>query len=102
MNKEKQFTSFDTEGPTDFDYVGFHLDTIKDILELIDICHIWSSYHKLYKREGLSITSEKLDELKHYTDKLKRYVGQGPYHVYHSQPLPKGGKELTVKVFPRD
>ena len=95
MNKEKQFTSFDTEGRTDFDYVGFHLDTIEDILKLIDICHNSNE-------EGLPITSEKLDELKHYTDKLKGYVGQGPYHVYHSQPLPKGGKELTVKVFPRD
>ena len=91
MNKEKQFKSYDSQGPTDFDYVGFHLDTIDDILQLIDSCH----------REGIYI-SEKLDELRHYTEKLKRYVGQGPYHVYHSQPLPKGGKELTVKVFPRD
>ena len=96
MTKEKQFTSFDTEGPTDFDHVGFHLDTIDDILRLIKECHtiVGTGYSPC--------TSEKLDELKHYTDKLKGYVGQGPYHVYHSQPLPKGGKELTVKVFPRD
>lgn len=93
MTKEKEFTSFDTEGPTDFDHVGFHLDTIDDILRLIKECHTI---------KNSPCTSEKLDELKHYTEKLKRYVGQGPYHVYHSQPLPKGGKELTVKVFPRD
>ena len=94
MTKEKQFTSFDTEGPTDFDHVGFHLDTIDDMLQLINACH--------EQGDKAPCSSEKLDELKHYTDKLKRYVGQGPYHVYHSQPLPKGGKELTVKVFPRD
>lgn len=99
MNKEKQFTSFDTEGPTDFDYVGFHLDTIEDLLQLINTCYNMFPFD--IDNQKL-ITSEKLDELKQYTEKLKGYVGQGPYHVYHSQPLPKGGKELTVKVFPRD
>ena len=97
MNKEKRFTSFDTEGPTDFDHVGFHLDTVKDIFMLIDICQ--NSHNMEDIRD--CVRSEKLDELRHYTEKLERYVGQGPYHVYHSQPLPKGGKELTVKVFPR-
>ena len=99
MNKEKQFTSFDTEGPTDFDYVGFHLDTIEDLLQLINTCYNMFPFD--IDNQKL-ITSEKLDELKQYTEKLKGYVGQGTYHVYHSQPLPKGGKELTVKVFPRD
>ena len=61
MTKEKQFKS------TDFDHVGFHLDTVNDLLKLIDICHDSN-------KEGLPITSEKLDELKHYTSKLKRFV----------------------------
>ena len=107
MNKEKQFKSYDSQGPTDFDYVGFHLDTVEDILELLEECQ---SFNKKQMEEDNRIgllpsdpcPSEKLDELKHYVEKLKRYVGQGPYHVYHSQPLPKGGKELTVKVFPRE
>ena len=88
-DKEKQFTSYDSQGPTDFDYVGFHLDTIEDLLILIDTCY------KLFpcnKDNKVLIMSEKLDELKKYTSKLKRYVGQGPYHVYHSQKetLPNG------------
>lgn len=60
MNKEKEFTS-------PFDIVGFHSDTIVDILKLIDIC-------QKSNEEGLPITSEKLDELKHYTLKLQKYV----------------------------
>tara|TARA_R100000152_G_C6748315_1_gene171922 strand:- start:957 stop:1163 length:207 start_codon:yes stop_codon:yes gene_type:complete len=61
--KEKEFTSFDSQGPTDFDVVGFHLDTTNDILRLIDYCY------NLDKD-----LSEKLDELKHNTLKLKEYV----------------------------
>ena len=38
--KEKEFTSFDSQGPTDFDIVGFHSDTIEDILKLIDLLQI--------------------------------------------------------------
>lgn len=59
MNKEKEFRD-------SFDIVGFHSDTIVDILKLIDACH----------RQGdkAPCTSEKLDELKHYTLKLQRYV----------------------------
>jgi hypothetical protein len=67
MDKEKEFTSYDSQGPTDFDIVGFHLDTIDDILRLIDICHDSND-------KGLPITSEKLDEIKHYTIKLKEFV----------------------------
>ena len=67
MNKEKEFTSYDSQGPTDFDYVGLHLDTIDDLLKLIDICHDSND-------KGLPITSEKLDEIKHYTIKLKEFV----------------------------
>ena len=67
MNKEKQFTSYDTQGPTDIDVVGLHLDTVNDLLKLIDICHNSNE-------EGLPITSEKLDELKHYTLKLKEHI----------------------------
>jgi hypothetical protein len=67
MDKEKEFTSYDSKGPTDFDIVGFHLDTIDDILRLIDICHDSND-------KGLPITSEKLDEIKHYTIKLKEFV----------------------------
>ena len=63
MTKEKQFTS------TDFDHVEFHLDTIKDILMFIDVCQ--NSYNMEDVRD--SIPSEKLDELRHYTLKLKRY-----------------------------
>ncbi len=67
MNKEKKFTSYDSQGPTDFDIVGFHSDTIEDILKLIDLLQI-------LKFESLTIPSEKLDEIKHYTLKLQRYV----------------------------
>ena len=70
--KEKKFYSYDSQGPTDINVVGLHLDTIEDILKLIDICHNSNE-------EGLPITSEKLDELKHYTEKLQRYVEQGLY-----------------------
>jgi hypothetical protein len=69
--KEKEFTSFDSQGPTDFDYVGFHLDTIKDLLKLIDTCYNMFPFD--INNEKL-ITSEKLDELKHYTEKLQRYI----------------------------
>jgi len=58
------------------DITQFHLNTIEDILKLIDICHNSNE-------EGLPITyvdyffnSEKLDELKHYTLKLKRFISQ--------------------------
>lgn len=44
-----------------------HLDTVTDLLKLIDICHNSNE-------EGLPITSEKLDELKHYTLKLKEHI----------------------------
>lgn len=72
--KEKEFTSFDSQGPTDFDVVGFHLDTIDDILRLIKECHtVIGSSLDLYKPDS-PCTSEKLDELKHYTEKLKRYI----------------------------
>tara|TARA_R100001163_G_scaffold64570_2_gene59149 strand:+ start:490 stop:717 length:228 start_codon:yes stop_codon:yes gene_type:complete len=70
MNKEKQFTSYDSQGPTDFDIVGFHLDTIKDMIMLIDICQ--NSLNMDDIRE--SIPSSKLDELRHYVEKLKRYI----------------------------
>lgn len=65
MNKEKEFTSYDSQGPTDFDVVGFHLDTVDDVLRLIKECHTI---------ENSPCTSEKLDELKHYVEKLKRYI----------------------------
>ena len=71
--KEKKFYSYDSQGPTDFDEIGFHSDTIEDILKLIDIC-------QKSNEEGLPITSEKLDELKHYTLKLQRYVNPFKYH----------------------
>ena len=69
--KEKEFTSFDSQGPTDFDIVGFHLDTIEDIFKLIEICQ---NEPVTSTTNGLPITSEKLDELKHYTEKLQRYI----------------------------
>jgi hypothetical protein len=101
MNKEKEFTSYDTQGPTDFDHVGFHLSTIEDLLKLIHTCHnlIPLIENRYDTQEELPITSEKLDELKQYTSKLKRYVGDGPFHVYHSQPLPKGGIDI-IKQYP--
>ena len=68
--KEKEFTSFDSQGPTDFDYVGFHLDTIKDIQQLLTVCHDYKSG----RINTLDVTDEKLDELKHYTEKLQRYI----------------------------
>ena len=46
-----------------------HLDTIEDILMLIDIC-------QKSNEEGLPVTSEKLDELKHYVEKLKKFVSK--------------------------
>ena len=63
MNKEKEFTSYDSQGPTDFDVIGFHSSTIDDLLRLINYCY------NLDKD-----LSEKLDELRHYTLKLQRYV----------------------------
>ncbi len=66
MDKEKEFTSYDSQGPTDFDVVGFHLDTVDDMLQLINACH--------KQGDKAPCTSEKLDELKHYTLKLKRYI----------------------------
>ena len=66
-DKEKEFTSFDSQGPTDIDVVGFHLDTIDDILRLIKECHT-------IETDPLACTSQKLDELRQYTLKLKRYV----------------------------
>lgn len=90
MNKkEKQFTSYDSQGPTDFDYVGFHLDTIEDLLKLIHICYDSNE-------EGLLITSDKLDELRQYTTKLKRYISDGPIHIYHSDTLPSGGIKVNL------
>ena len=68
-DKEKEFTSFDSQGPTDFDVVGFHLDTIDDILRLIEECHTVDDVFICSP-----CTSEKLDELRHYTLKLQRYV----------------------------
>ena len=68
QGKEKNFISHDSNGTVnDFDYVGFHLDTIEDILKLISIC-----------REEIDeqvIPTTKFDELRQYTTKLKRYVG---------------------------
>lgn len=55
----------------DFDVVGFHLDTIKDILKLIDTCY---ELFPCNRDNKVLITSEKLDELKHYTEKLQRYI----------------------------
>ena len=63
--KEKEFTSFDSQGPTDIDVVGLHLNTIDDLLRLIDYCYTLDKD-----------LSEKLDELKHYTSKLKRFVSK--------------------------
>ena len=67
-NKEKQFTSYDSQGPTDFDYVGFHLDTIEDILKLIKICQ--------EEVDEQVIPSTKFDEIRQYTTKLKRFIKQ--------------------------
>ena len=74
MNKEKQFTY----GPS-FDVIGFHLDTVEDILELIEECQ---SFNREQMEENNRIgllpsdpcPDEKLDELKHYVEKLKRYI----------------------------
>jgi|TARA_R110000824_G_scaffold5756_17_gene26552 hypothetical protein len=78
-NKEKQFTSHDTQGPTDFDYVGFHLDTIKDIEKVFDIVR---GELKGFKDErGVElldslIPSDKFDEITQYIQKLKRFIKQ--------------------------
>jgi len=74
MNKEKEFTSYDSQGPTDFDYVGFHLDTIEDIYQLLRVCHDYDNKKSRRNPSGLDVTDEKLDEIKHYLFKLKRYV----------------------------
>lgn len=52
-------------------FPGFHLDTIEDLLKLIDTCYELFPYNRDNK---VLITSEKLDELKHYTLKLKSYI----------------------------
>jgi hypothetical protein len=73
--KEKEFTSFDSQGPTDFDYVGFHLDIVEDILKLINLYQY--DRQRVYDEEQgnpVQVTSKKLDELRHYTLKLQEYV----------------------------
>jgi len=66
--KEINYTSYDSQGPTDFDYVGFHLNTIKDIEKVFEIVGQEIS-------EEL-IPSEKLDEISGYIQKLKRFIKQ--------------------------
>jgi hypothetical protein len=73
-DKEKEFTSFDSQGPTDFDVVGFHLDTIKDIQQLLRVCHDYDNKKSRRNPLGLDVTDEKLDEILHYLLKLRRYV----------------------------
>ena len=53
------------------DIIQFHLNTIEDILKLIDLCQ---NEPVTSTTNGLPITSEKLDELTQYTSKLKRFV----------------------------
>lgn len=53
-----------------------HLDTIDDLLKLIETCHNYDNKKSRMNRTGLDVTSEKLDELKHYTSKLKRFVSK--------------------------
>tara|TARA_A100001201_G_scaffold12530_2_gene16035 strand:- start:124 stop:354 length:231 start_codon:yes stop_codon:yes gene_type:complete len=74
MNKEKQFTSYDSQGPTDIDVVGLHLDTIEDIFKLIQTCQDYDNKKSRRNPLGLDVTYNKLDELKHYTFKLKQYI----------------------------
>jgi hypothetical protein len=92
-HKEKQFTSYDSQGPTDFDYVGFHLDTIEDLLKLIETINTSLIFNSRGKEIEL-VPSEKLDELRQYTTKLKRYISDGPIHIHHSETLPKGGMKV--------
>ena len=72
MNKEIQFTSYDSQGPTDFDYVGFHLDTIKDIERVFEIVR-----NELVEHIETHITSEKYDEIKKLKEELKEWEGDG-------------------------
>ena len=51
-----------------------HLDTIEDIYKLIQTCQDYDNKKSKINRTGLDVTDEKLDELKHYVYKLKRYV----------------------------
>ena len=92
MNKEIQFTSYDSQGPTDFDYVGFHLDTIKDIEQVFEIVR-----NELGEHIEPHITSEKFDEITQYLQKLKRYISNGPIHIHHSETLPKGGMKVNTE-----
>ena len=51
-----------------------HLDTIEDIYQLLRVCHDYDNKKSRRNPLGLDVTSEKLDELKHYILKLQRYV----------------------------
>ena len=50
----------------EFDENAFHNDTINDILELIDVCQD--------EVDETVVATEKFDEIRQYTLKLKRYI----------------------------
>jgi len=52
----------------EFDIIGFHLDTIEDILKLIEICR--------NEIDEQVIPTTKFDEIRQYTTKLKRFIEQ--------------------------
>jgi len=57
------------ESEKDFDSLDpkqFHNQTIEDIIKLIDVCQ-----HNVEER---IVSTEKFDEIRHYTYKLKRYI----------------------------
>ena len=56
-------------GKDEFNPIDFHLETIDDIKDLMDIVT-----HHLYEHIDPYMTSEKFDELKHNLKKLKHYV----------------------------
>ena len=51
-----------------------HLDTIEDIYKLIQTCQDYDNKKSRRNPLGLDVTDGKLDELRHYLYKLKRYI----------------------------
>ena len=59
---------------SDIDTVGVHLDTIEDIYQLLRVCHDYDNKKSRRNPLGLDVTDEKLDEIKGFLFKLKRFV----------------------------